>query len=50
MNIRIDADKIVVLGNGKLLEEGNHQSLYKEGTFYYNMWKNNNLNKSRVFL
>ena len=35
----IDADKIIVLENGKLLEEGTHQSLYKEGTSYYNMWQ-----------
>ena len=34
-----NADQIVVLENGKLLEEGTHQSLYKEGTSYYNMWQ-----------
>jgi len=35
----IDADKIVILEAGKLLEEGTHQSLYQEGTYYYNMWQ-----------
>ena len=35
----IDADKILILEDGKLLEEGTHLSLYKAGTSYYNMWQ-----------
>jgi ATP-binding cassette subfamily B protein len=35
----IDADKIVILENGKLIEEGTHQSLYTEGTHYNEMWR-----------
>ncbi len=35
----IDADKIAILENGILIEEGNHHSLYKEKTKYYQMWK-----------
>ena len=35
----IDADKIVILENGKVIEEGNHQSLYVAGTHYYEMWR-----------
>jgi len=35
----IDADKIAILENGVLIEEGTHDSLFKEGTRYYGMWK-----------
>ncbi len=35
----IDADKIAILENGTLIEEGNHPALFKEGTKYYDMWK-----------
>lgn len=35
----IDADKIAVLENGILIEEGNHTSLFTEGTRYYEMWR-----------
>ena len=35
----VDADKIVILETGKLIEEGNHKSLYKTGTHYYEMWQ-----------
>jgi ATP-binding cassette subfamily B protein len=34
----IDADKIVILENGQLIEEGMHQTLYKNGTRYFEMW------------
>ena len=33
------ADNIIILKGGKLIEEGVHSELYKEGTEYYNMWK-----------
>ncbi len=33
------AGKIVILEKGKLIEEGTHAELYKEGTCYYNMWQ-----------
>lgn len=35
----MSADKIIVLGNGKLLEEGTHVELFKEGTVYHTLWK-----------
>lgn len=35
----VDADKIAVLENGVLVEEGGHASLYKKGTKYYDMWE-----------
>jgi len=35
----IDADKIVILENGKFIEAGTHQSLYVAGTRYYEMWQ-----------
>ena len=35
----IDADKIAVLENGILTEEGTHDSLYTNGTRYYEMWQ-----------
>ncbi len=35
----IEADKIVILEKGKVLEEGTHQTLYKSNTHYYNMWQ-----------
>ncbi len=35
----VNADKIAVLNNGTLLEEGTHKSLYIPGTKYYQMWQ-----------
>ncbi|WP_333820998.1 peptidase domain-containing ABC transporter [Ohtaekwangia sp.] len=35
----IHADKIVVLHNGKVIEEGQHPSLLTMGTHYYQLWK-----------
>lgn len=35
----IDADKIAILENGRLVEEGNHDTLYKAQTKYYDMWQ-----------
>jgi ABC-type bacteriocin/lantibiotic exporters, contain an N-terminal double-glycine peptidase domain len=35
----IDADKIVVLENGKVAEEGDHHSLFVKGTYYHTMWE-----------
>jgi ATP-binding cassette subfamily B protein len=35
----MSADKIVILEKGKLIEEGTHIQLYKEGTRYYSMWQ-----------
>ena len=33
------ADKIVVLSNGRLVEEGTHDELVKKGGLYAKMWK-----------
>lgn len=35
----IDADKIVVLEKGEVLEEGNHQELYSRKEKYYQLWQ-----------
>lgn len=35
----INADKIVVLEQGKLIEEGNHDYLYNKQGKYYNLWQ-----------
>lgn len=35
----MSADKIVILEHGKLIEEGIHTTLYKEGTKYFEMWQ-----------
>ncbi len=35
----LDADKIAILENGTLVEEGTHRTLYLEGTRYYEMWQ-----------
>lgn len=35
----IDADKIAVLENGILIEEGSHIELYRKGTKYHRMWE-----------
>jgi len=35
----VNADKIVLLENGKLIEEGNHHELYKKRTRYYEQWQ-----------
>ena len=34
-----NADKIVVLENGKLIEEGTHNELYQQKTTYFQMWQ-----------
>ena len=36
----INSDKIVVLKDGKVLEEGSHEELLKEKRFYYNLYTN----------
>ena len=35
----VNADKIAVLANGKLIEEGNHSELWEKKGKYYNMWQ-----------
>ena len=35
----LNADKIVVLEQGKLIEEGNHEYLYSKKGKYYNLWQ-----------
>lgn len=35
----IEADKIVVLEKGEVLEEGNHQDLYQRKEKYYQLWQ-----------
>ena len=35
----VDADKIAILENGVLIEEGTHVSLFRNGTRYHEMWK-----------
>lgn len=35
----INADKIVVLEKGKVLEEGSHDTLYQKGKAYYELWQ-----------
>ena len=34
-----NADKIIVLEDGKTVEEGNHQQLFVKGGLYYQLWK-----------
>jgi len=34
-----NADKIVVLENGKIMEQGSHQELYAAKGRYYQMWE-----------
>jgi len=35
----IDADEIIVLDKGKIIEKGTHESLLKNKDFYYYLWK-----------
>ncbi|WP_299104063.1 peptidase domain-containing ABC transporter [uncultured Tenacibaculum sp.] len=35
----VNADEIVVLQKGKVLEQGNHKELYSSKRNYYNLWK-----------
>jgi ATP-binding cassette subfamily B protein len=35
----VHADTIVVLDNGKVIEQGNHEELYSKKGHYYNLWK-----------
>jgi len=34
-----DADKIIVLDKGEIVEQGDHQSLLEQQSHYYNMWR-----------
>ena len=34
----IDADKILVMENGRIVESGNHQQLLERAQVYANMW------------
>ena len=44
LNSVTDADKILVVDNGKILEEGTHAELLQSGDIYIKMW--NEYNKS----
>jgi ATP-binding cassette subfamily B protein len=35
-----NADKIIVLDKGKIMESGTHQELYKAKGLYYYLWQN----------
>ncbi len=35
----VNADEIIVLNNGKVLEQGSHSYLFEEKGEYYNLWK-----------
>jgi ATP-binding cassette subfamily B protein len=35
----VNADKIVLLENGKLIEEGSHHELYEKRTKYFEQWQ-----------
>jgi ABC-type bacteriocin transporter len=35
----VNADKIVVLENAELIEEGSHDELYEKGTKYFDLWQ-----------
>lgn len=35
-----NADRILVIKNGKIIEEGNHKSLIRKGGYYYNLYTN----------
>ena len=35
----VNSDKIIVLENGKLIEEGSHKQLLTEKNHYYNLWR-----------
>ena len=33
-----DADVILVMNNGDVIEQGSHDELMKQGSFYYNLY------------
>lgn len=35
----VDADEIIVLKEGQIIEKGNHAMLYQQQGYYYQMWK-----------
>jgi ATP-binding cassette subfamily B protein len=39
LNTVVNADKIVLIEKGKLIEEGNHEELYRKKGKYYRMWQ-----------
>lgn len=44
----INADEIVVLQKGKVLEQGNHKQLYSRKGDYFNLWQQQMLGNSLV--
>ena len=32
-------DRLIVMDNGKIIEEGNHKSLIKKKGLYYQLWQ-----------
>ncbi len=40
----LNADKIVVLKNGKLVEEGTHNNLIHNRSIYYDLWQEQTIN------
>lgn len=38
----VGADKILVLSDGRIVEEGTHEALKKNGGLYEKMWKDYN--------
>lgn len=45
LNTIINSDKIYVLDNGKIIENGSHDELMANKSLYYKLFKNQNLNK-----
>ena len=43
-----DADWILVLKNGRIIEEGDHNSLQKNGSFYKKLYDLQSVNKDGV--
>lgn len=41
----IKCDKIYVMENGKIIEEGNHKELLEKREYYYKLWSEQNINK-----
>ena len=35
----MNSDKIVILKNGVVIDEGKHCDLYKEGSVYFDLWQ-----------
>ena len=46
----VNADNIVVLENGKVIEQGNHENLFNDKGRYWEMWRKQTMNSFKLLI